>query len=472
MSNPFALPAGKELRAYFLLLEAREASNPMDYLGALVNAPETEIQVVTKRLARRADSTALSILAFLLSDSRTALAAVEALALLGGKGVSHLLESLDDPSPDIQLNVAQKLQFCSLPWRKAVRLRQILHQHRIRTYYSPIKTPGLNSRTYEIVVACTGSLFLASFGTGLWIVTRILGASVLLRTCYQYFLFFGPVPALSTENGAWWARSIETEAFRKLPPQRDHEFWLARGRLEQSFGDRQLEARNSFRRALNLKEDSPQARLELALMERAIGNKKAALETLRAEGRKYLDDGSPLKALEELLTLEEEFSTPYGTAEQRIARTWFLDRLGLWRESLPSAMTLLRTCPDEKNLYLALFRAYRGLKQPRKALAAGLEQNTRDGATRIPEGEFEELRLRVRNEVYPPEVIGRVEIDLDLGRDREAIERLKQVGVLVTVGETVQISSDRGLPPAVRQQLETVARSAPRGGVNSDESSR
>ena len=428
--KPFEKPDTRKLRVFWLVLEVKETASATDFLSSLRRAPPSEMQLVTRKLSSRGDSTALSILTFLLSDPHTLIAAIEALVELGDKGIAHLLEALNDPSPDICLNVAKELQFCSLPRHHARRVRKILRQHKIRTHEAkPVLfgAPGseMGQNWWQQFLF---GVYGVAVGTGLlWAGLHVLGSRLALRGCLRYSLYAQKAPAAMSDAALWWVMPVEQSAFRRMEGVRDHDFWLARGRLERQLSDRFLEARNSFQQALSLKQDSTTARIELALMERALGNLEIALDKVTADDRQFMTPGSKLEILEELLLLEKNRFRPNEPSLQRLR---LLDRLAIWPEAQKAAIPLTRDPGSAREAYLSLYHAYCGQKQPRKALAAALEHNrTASPEHAIPAIELDELHWQCKGE-YLPEMTGRLGLALDLEQDDQAVAALLDLDVL------------------------------------------
>ena len=247
---------------------------------------------------------------------------------------------------------------------------------------------------------------------------------------------------------------MERTAFGHLLAVRDADFWLARGRLERALGN-QVPAKESFAISLKLNPDSTVTRRELALMQRSLGRTTLTRETVEAANGKYVQNGSDLDALRQLLQLEE------GAAERQerineVQRMRLLDQLGLWPESVASALAVLREQPNAAEPYRVLFDGYRGLKQTRRALAAALQFNSQTQEARIREVELEDLRWQHRTESYPAPALGRFEIALDLKQDGLALTELRSMGILPEEGSEMSesnLDNARRLPPEIKKEV-------------------
>src|SRR5712692_9727558 len=114
---------------------------------------------------------------------------------------------------------------------------------------------------------------------------RWIGSTTTYSYWVRYGVLTGAEVATVDERAKWWVGELEKRAFGRLEAVRDAEFWLARGRFERTFGD-QFPAKESFQTSLKLHPDSLVTRLELALVQRSLGNLKLARETLEAENGK------------------------------------------------------------------------------------------------------------------------------------------------------------------------------------------
>ena len=436
--NPFDLSENskKALRAYWLLLEARETVSPLEYLDSLLYAPEAEVQLLTKKLGRRADSTSLSFLTFLLADKRTAPAAAEALAGLKEKGVAYLLEALKDPSQEIRINVAEMLQFCHLPKSYAQQVRKTLRTAKIRTYevkvieFKPleIKRSGFAKLVLEAGTAVvTSPTTVFAIASSFWLGGRMLGSTATLGYWLRYQLWTGQEMMTVDEHSKWWLREIEAMSFGHVLAVRDAAFWFARGGFERALG-RKVAAKDSFQRSLKLCPDSAATRLELAIMQRSLGNIGLAQETLNADDGKYLTTGSSLEALKRLLSIEESVND--HSQQDQIQRMSLLDRLGLWPEAQNAALAVLTKDRTLAEPYLVLFHAYSGSKQTRRALAAAITYNERMGESGIRRVELEDLQWQQRSDAYPATEIGKFEIEMDLKNDDAALQVLRSLEIL------------------------------------------
>jgi HEAT repeat protein len=465
--NPFDFSeeSKKARRAYWLLLEARETVSPLEYLNSLLHAPEAEVQLLTKKLGRRADSTSLSFLTFLLADKRTAPAAAEALAGLKEKGVAYLLDALTDPSREIRLNVAEILQFCHLPKKYARQVRKTLSEAKIRCHdVKPIQMTtsqapetGSGKLLRELGTAALFTPLIVLFITSFyWIGGRIIGSVATFGYWLRYALWNGHDIVTVNEGAKWWLREIEVQSFGQVLAERDADFWFARGRFERALG-RKVAAKDSLQRSLKLCPDSDITRLELAIMQWSLGNIGLAQETLNAEHGKYLTSGSGLDAMNRLLSIEQAASerSPYNEIE----RMSLLDRLELWPEAQAAALEVLkkdRTLPDP---YLVLFHAYRGTKTTRRALAAAIAYNERMGEVEIRKVELEDLQWQHRSDAYPATEIGKFEIEMDLQNDGAALDVLRSLNILPADDTTMSqdhIDSARVLPAEVKAEVRDV----------------
>jgi hypothetical protein len=447
------------LRAYWLLLEAREMVSPSEYLNALSCAPQDEVQLLTKKLSRRADSTSLSLLTFLLADKRTAPAAAAALASLKEKGVAYLLDALSDPSPEIRLNVADLLKFCRLPRKYALQVRKNLREAKVRTHEARAAwvTPDAEeSRAVGVVSGLSGTLGGALVPAAIfWLASRLVGSQTTFGYWIGYGLWRGTTLPTTDESQNWWMPLVERLAFGNILAVRDEDFWLARGRLERALG-RQVEAKDSLRESLRLRPDSATTRLELALVQRSLRNLKLAQETLDADDRKYLTKDSELEALRRLLTIEEgRVEDPASYDEREHLR--LLDRMGLWPEAQYLALAQLRQHGYLAEAGLALFHAYRGSKQTRRALAAAVAYNDRvSEQLAIRQVELEDLQWRHRLDAYPAVEIGRFEMAIDLNSDEVALNVLQALEILPESGAEVgedYITRIQQLPPDVQAEI-------------------
>lgn len=458
-NNPFQQDK-RALRAYWLLHESREMVSPSEYLNSLFFAPQAEVQLLTKKLSRRADSTSLSFLTFLLADKRTAPAAVEALVGLKEKGVAFLLDALSDPSPDICINVADLLKFCHLPKKYARKVRKHLraakintHQVKVLEFVDPNKEAGAKDSALGFVIGQILGLFLLV--GGYWLGSRILASQTTLRYWFQYVLWEGSPFFTINDSSGWWVRQVETLAFSNLLAIRDADFWLARGRLERALG-RKVPAKDSLRTSLNLRPDSATARLELALIQWSLGNIKLAQEILDAEDRKYLTSGSELEALRHLLSIEEARLEDPSSCDE-IKRMRLLDRLGLWPEAQSAALSLMQRQGEVAEVILVLFHAYRGNKQTRRALAAAVAYNEKvDDELKIRQIDLEDLRWQHRLDAYPATEVGKFEIMMDLKSDGEALDVLRSLGILPPGESEIaesNLDSIHKLPPEVQAEV-------------------
>jgi hypothetical protein len=456
------------LRAYWLLLEAREMVSPSEYLDSLSYAPRSEVELLTKKLARRADSTSLSFLTFLLADKRTTLAAVAALTALKEKGVAYLLDALDDPSPEIRINVATLLQFCHLPRKYARQVRKNLRAAGIRTHDAyqagtgdpnaglDSMKPRIEGTRYGLVIGAFVLIIVDLVSPfAVWLGSRILASQTTYSYWIEYGLWRGGSLNTVTIGSQWWVLQVEKNAFGAVSAKRDADFWLARGRLERALG-RKVPAKDSLRISLGLRPDSVATRLELALIQRSLGNVRLAQEILEADDRKYLTKDSDLEALERLLSIEEiqrEDPSNYNGIE----RMRLLDRLGLWHEARSAALTRLRTHGYLAEAALVLFHAYKGAKQTRRALAAAVGYNDRAGERpEIRQAEIEDLQWQHRMDSFPTAEIGRFEIAMDLESDEAAMDILRALEILPE--SFVDISEDyiariQKLPPEVQEEV-------------------
>jgi hypothetical protein len=425
----------RALRAYWLLLEARETVSPSEYLNSLFCAPEAELQLLTKKLGRRADSPSMSFLTFLLADRRTGLAAVDALARLNDVGVAYLLEALSDPSPEIRLIVSDLLKFCHLPRKHARQVRKNLREAKVRTHKAePLvfmqqgTDPSIASfqATAQMAMGFAAPLVM---GLAFWLGSRIMASQTTINYWIRYTLWYGRTPQTADGSDLWWVRHVESLAFGRLPAVRDSDFWLARGRLEKALG-RKVPAKDSLRKSLNTRPDSTATRLELALIQWSLGNIILAQETLDADGGKYLTKDSDLEALRRLLSIEE-IRAENSLSPDDIERMRLLDRLRLWPEAQSAALALLRKHGDLAEASLVLFHAYRGNKQTRRALAAAVAYNDQVSEDlEIRRVELEDLRWQHRSDSYRTTEIGAFEIAMDLERDEAALRLLRSLDIV------------------------------------------
>ncbi|HEY3028262.1 MAG TPA: NACHT domain-containing protein [Pyrinomonadaceae bacterium] len=450
----------KSLRAYWLLLEARELVSPSEYLNSLFYAPQAEVQLLTKKLGRRADSTSLSFLTFLLADKRTAPAAADALAGLNQKGVAYLLEALNDPSAQIRINVADLLKFCHLPKKYARQVRKNLRAGKIRTHEVRgvgVVTPGSDANSPSVGIGQMVGQLAGMFGGAFafWLGAKLLGSHTTFGYWTRYALWSGTLPLTMDDRGQWWVRQVETLSFENVLAVRDADFWLARGRLERALG-RKAPAKESLRKSLELRPDSAITRLELALIQWSLGNIGLAQETLDADGRKYLTKGSNLDALRRLLSIEELRAENPSSGDD-FERMRLFDRLGLWPEAQGAALALLRKRRDLPEASSVLFRAYLGSKQTRRALAAAVAYNNQVSEDqKIRQVELEDLRWQHRSDSYPAMEIGAVEMAMDLNNDEDALNILRSLQILPASG--MEISEDyidniQKLAPEVQAEL-------------------
>lgn len=457
--DPFQRQDKQVLRAYWLLLDLRELSSPSEFLENLCYAPPTEIQLLTRKLGRRGDSTALSFLTFLLGEKRTAPAAVEALAGLEELGVAYLLEALNDPSEQIRVNVSELLQYCRLPRTYSRQLRSNLRKAKIKFHdvtgiQLVPKTPDAPNSRWSAIASIMGFL---GFGFLSWVGSKVMGGQTSLRFWFGYGLYGGIPPVTIDPSVSWWVRYLEPLSFKTVGGVRDSDFWLARGRLERGLG-RKYEARESLKRSLQLNPDSEVARLELGLMQRSLGNSELAREIVEENGRKYVTSGSDLEALERLIQLEDKDNPKFDPVEQMR----LMDRLRLWPELRDAALAFIRNDPAMNYANLLLFRAYRGSQQFRRALAAALVYNKQASQEeRIRDIELEDMRWQLRSDAYPAEEIGAFELAIDLGNDSRAYDIVCSLNLLPAVGTPIsdeQIYRVQTLPGDIQSEVLALVR--------------
>lgn len=441
-------------RARWLLVEVEESRNFRGFLDALSSAGPEQTRLLTQRLASRGDALALGLLTYLLGHSATANHACFALASLGSNGLRHILAALDDPLPEVRLSAAEFLRFAHLPRRYASRVRRELKRARRWTFDVGIGIAGLNAQQMLIV----GLLGPLSNGTLWWIASRLFQVAFGWTSCVAYatfvqFLgggFFGG-SALSREQVI-----VEGErfAFADADIKPTPDFWLARGRLLRALG-RLDAARTVLGRCLQQEPSFEVARLELALVYRALHELDSAATTLEEDNRMYLARGSDLEKLHRLILIERDGGAggPQGPEWLGLAV-----ELRLWDEA---QVVLLASPPDEAagdsgDFFFFLYACYAGKSQTARALAASIECNRHGGARRVPEVELDTLRWQHRLERFAAEQYGRIGVLIDLGRGDELLAALREYGLAPEGEEPLQESHAdrlRDLPSELAGQL-------------------
>lgn len=447
----------RAMRALSLLAEARQKKGPQDVLDHFVSAQPAEIALLTQRLAAQADPTSLSLLMHLIGQEQTSAAAIGALVGAGGEGTSYLLAGLEDSDPAVQLNAARFLSFCKIPRIYARKVRLVLHREGVHSHVvRPVAAPNMPAEAG----GCTWMALttLLPFGSAFffWAVLRTFG----IRVPYSFWLRYhftnfyptlftlpnvDPLQVTLAERQTWIGPIEEPKA----------KFWLARGRLLRLAGSVPA-ARKAINKSLHLEPEMAAARYEMAILERAGGNLDGAKRVLEAEDRRFIESGTALEALDQLLELDERGGHGAASAADTEERARLLVRLGLWKEALPAVKALFGAA-QPPDAYLLLYRCYVGAGETRRALAAAAAHNGRAGAgIKVPAVEIDNLAWFHREESFPASTRGTIEMMIDLHQRDEALAMLRDASILPDESEPLDphhIQRLRGLDPALLDSI-------------------